>query len=187
MGFPTVSVKEDGSFVLRNVGPENYTVSLYGMPENFYTKSVRLGDQEVLDAGLDLSRGGGGQIEIVLSPSGGQVEGVVLDAKQQPAGAAHVVLVPEPRRREQTNLYKTGTTDQYGRFTLRGITPGDYKLFAWDDIETGAYQDPDFLKPLENRGESVSIRENSRESAQLKLIPAEDAPAQTRSESSAND
>ena len=51
-------------------------------------------------------------------------------------------------------------------------------MFAWEQIESGAYQDPEFLKPFESRGESYSIRENGRESAQLKMIPAENTPAQ---------
>ena len=32
--------------------------------------------------------------------------------------------------------------------------------------------DPDFLKPVESQGQSVSIREGSRESVQLKVIAA---------------
>ena len=34
--------------------------------------------------------------------------------------------------------------------------------------------DPDFLKPVEDRGQSVSIREKSRETAQLTVILADD-------------
>jgi hypothetical protein len=30
--------------------------------------------------------------------------------------------------------------------------------------------DPDFIKPVESQGESVTIRENSREKLQLKMI-----------------
>jgi len=85
-----------------------------------------------------------------------------------------VVLVPDEPRRAQTRLYKDATTDQYGRFTIVGIAPGGYKLFAWEDVEDGAYEDPDYLKAFEDLGEPRTIRERSRESAQLKLIPAED-------------
>jgi len=186
-GSGTTSVKEDGSFTLQNASPDTYNVNVYGLPDkpdNFYIKSIRWGDQEVLATGIDLSRGGSGQLEVVLSPDGGQVDGVVLNAKQQPATGVTVALVPESSRRDQTLLYKNATTDQYGRFTLRGAAPGEYKLFAWEDVETGAYQDPEFLKPFENLGESVSIRENGRESAQLKLIPAEETPAKQTGQSS---
>jgi hypothetical protein len=75
------------------------------------------------------------------------------------------------------SYYKTMTTDQYGRFTVKSIDPGEYKLFAWEDVEFGAYMDPEFVKPVESLGESVTIREKSRESLQLKLIPAEAASA----------
>ena len=83
-------------------------------------------------------------------------------------------MVPQEKERlDQMSYYKTVTTDQYGRFTLKSIDPGEYKVFAWEDVESGAYMDPDFVKPVENQGSSVTIRESSRESLQLKLIPAE--------------
>jgi len=56
---------------------------------------------------------------------------------------------------------------------LKGIEPGDYKLYAWDNLESGAYMDPDVVKPFESQGVDFSIRENSKETAQLKLLPAE--------------
>jgi hypothetical protein len=107
-----------------------------------------------------------------LSPNGGQIDGTVLNTQQQPAGGATVVLVPGTGLREQTRLFKDVATDQTGHFSVKGIAPGDYKLFAWEDIEPGAYQDPEFLKPFESLGETFSIREGSRETTQLKLIPA---------------
>ena len=84
-----------------------------------------------------------------------------------------MVLVPESRRRGREPLYRNATTDQHGRFTVRNIEPGDYKLFAWEDVESGAWLDPDFLKPVESEGRSVAIKEGSRESAELKLIAAQ--------------
>ena len=51
------------------------------------------------------------------------------------------------------------------------MTPGEYKLFAWQGIDTGAYQDPDFLKRFEDEGEPVSLGENGSRSVQLKIIP----------------
>ena len=39
-----------------------------------------------------------------------------------------------------------GTTDAMGRFHIEGLPPGDYKAFSWEDIETGAWQDPDFIR-----------------------------------------
>jgi len=59
-------------------------------------------------------------------------------------------------------------------------------VFAWEDVETGAYMDPEFMKPVEKLGESVTIRENSKELLKLKLIPAEAAPAGDKGKAAAN-
>ncbi len=166
-------VKADGSFTLADVQPAHYSLSVYRGTENHYLKTARLSDQDVLETGLDLTHGVSGTLEVVLSANGGQVEGVVLNANEQPEAGATVVLVPDAPHRFQTRLYKDTTTDQYGRFTITGIAPGGYKLFAWEDVEDGAYEDPEYLKAFEALGEPKTIRERSRESAQLKLIPAE--------------
>ncbi len=169
-------VNDGGGFVLSNVSPDNYNVAVTGLPDGYYVKSAAMGQDDILDAGVNLSRGAGGALSIVLSPGAGQVDGAVVNAEQQPAPAATVVLAPkDANRRDQMQSYKTTTTDQYGRFTLKSLDPGEYKLFAWEDVEYGAYMDPDFMKPVEDKGFSVTIQENSHESAQLKLIPAEDA------------
>ncbi len=169
-------VKADGSFTLSNVNPGHFSVMVFGQTEGYFVRSVRMGDEDVLDSGLDVTSGSGGPIAIVLSPGAGQVEGTVIDAQQQPAQSATVVLAPKDgRRRAEMWYYKTTTTDQYGRFTLKNLDPGDYKLFAWEEIESGAYMDPDFMKPVEEKGESITLRKDTKESVQLKVIPAEGA------------
>jgi hypothetical protein len=45
----------------------------------------------------------------------------------------------------------------YLRFTLRGIVPGDCKLFAWEDTEADTYQDVDSLHPYEERSEPYDL------------------------------
>ncbi len=170
MGWLSGRVHNDGSFTVNHVAPSQYQLSVQGTPEGYYVKSARLGDKDVLDSGIDAARGVTGTLEVVLS-SGGQVEGVVLNAEDQPATGAAVVLVPE--QRSQWRLYKENTTDQYGRYHIKGIAPGNYKLFAWEDVENGAYEDPEFLKGFEALGESIAIREGGHESKQLKLIVSE--------------
>ena len=165
------SVKADGTFVLQNVAEGNYDVAVFGFPDGYYVKSVRAGTDEMLDVGLNVARGKAiPALDVVLSGAGGRVEGLVTNEDALPISGALVVLIPE--RRTQTNLYKTTTTDQYGRFSVKGIRPGEYKLFAWEDIEPGIYHDAEFLKPLESRGRAVRIEESSGHAVELKLIPA---------------
>jgi hypothetical protein len=80
------------------------------------------------------------------------------------------VLVPEPSRRNQSSLFKEQATDQYGHFELRGIAPGDYKVFSWEEAESGAWEDPEFLKPFEEKGEKISLQENDQKTLNLTAI-----------------
>ena len=176
MGSASVSVKPDGTFALKNVvASEVYDVTLAGAPEDFYLKAARLGSDNVLEEGLSVAPGRqSSALELVLSSAGGQIDGIVVS--EQGFDGALVVLVPESPHRGQARLYKTTTPDQYGHFTLRGIAPGDYKLFAWEDIEAGAYQDADFLRPYEERGETLRVVEADHHSARQKLISSDVTP-----------
>jgi 5-hydroxyisourate hydrolase-like protein (transthyretin family) len=176
---PSAPMKEDGSFTLSNVGMDIYKAEVIGLPDGYFLKSVRMGDDEVKDTGIDTTRGVAGPLVITISAKAGQIEGVVLDANQRPTAGVPVVLVPEPKLRDRAEAWRDATTDQYGRFVLKNLEPGAYKLFAWEDLEPGEYMDPEFLKPVEERGYAVQIREGSRESAELKLIPAEQPAPKT--------
>jgi hypothetical protein len=170
MGMQAAKVGDDGSFSLSNVPAAVYTIHINGMPETFYIKSIRMGDADALGTGLDLTHGGAGMLEILLSPNGGEVDGSISDLKQAAGGGAALVLAPEGPRRDQRAFFKMANSDAQGHFTIKGIAPGDYKLFAWNQSDDPDYEDPEFLKPYENQGEAVTIRENSHESIQLKLI-----------------
>lgn len=173
----TGRVKDDGTFTLENVGQGDYRVSVWRLPPDYYLKQARLGGEDVLEEGLSVAGGRlPGRLEVLVSSAGGRIDGNVLTEEEKPFSGARVVLVPEKRRRDQRRLYKSTTTDQNGRFTLRGITPGEYKLFAWEKVEGGAYQDPEFLRPYEERGHKVRLEEGTRLSVGLELIPSEERP-----------
>ena len=55
---------------------------------------------------------------------------------------------------------------------MRSVMPGDYRVLAWEEIETGAYMDPEFLKNFETRGETVRAQRGSQNSVTVRVIPA---------------
>jgi hypothetical protein len=174
MSEDTAEVKNDLSFKLANAGLESYDVEVTPMPETFYLKSIHLGQRDVTEAGLDFTQGiPSGDLTIVLNPNGGQIDGSVRDAKDEPAIGATVTLIPDPAHQSLAWMYKTTQTDQSGHFAIKGVRPGEYRIYGWEEIEHGAYEDPEFLKPHESESEKVSIKESGHGSVNLKLISAE--------------
>jgi hypothetical protein len=111
-------------------------------------------------------------LEILLSPDGGRIEGSVLSEQKTPWPGARVVLVPTGALRPRVDLYKDTRTDLFGHFAMVGIPPGEYKLFAWQQAELEAYQDPDFLRLYEDQGVLVTVQEKGILTIQLSLIPS---------------
>lgn len=167
---PQAPVGEDGKFTLKNVPPDRYRVLTTNGPEQLYIKQVRFGSVDATEDGIDLSNGVAGLLEIKLSQNGAQVDGAITGEDGNPVAGATVVLIPDSRR---YSLYKEMATDQRGGFSFKGVAPGEYKILAWEDIESGAYQDPEFLKPFESKAQALPLKENDRKVLSLKSIPVE--------------
>ena len=174
MGGQTALAKSDGTFVLEGVPSGNYRLNVSGFPEQYYVKSARFGGGDALESGLMVDSGGATGLDIVLSSSGGSVSGTVLK-DHQPAQAT-VVLVPDPPRRDREDLYSSKPTKQDGTFTLVGLPPGDFKLFAFEDPDPDLESDPSLLQPYETKGQSVHIEDGQSQSVQLELIPTDSQP-----------
>lgn len=166
-------VAPDGSFQWTDVPAGNYYVQVMGDSagnEAWFVKSLAAGGRDVNDSGITLG-GGTASLDLVISASGAVAEGVAVDHNGEPVANAVVVAVPEPRLRSRTDHYRKTVSDQSGRFTLRGIRPGDYTLFAWQAIEGEAYYNSDFLKSYEERGTVLRFSDGDRKNLQLEVIP----------------
>ena len=173
-GFSSLAhVAADGSFEWKNVPPGNYYVELVGEGgTNFdlFLKSATAGGHDVDEAGISVS-GGAVALDLLASANGASAEGVVTDQKGEPVANAMIVAVPEPRLRGRVERYRTTESDQSGRFALHGIQPGDYTLFAWENVEGEAYYNPEFLKTYETQGSALRVSEGDRKTMQLVVIP----------------
>src|SRR5262249_17098884 len=125
---PPAPFKADGSFTLENVAPGEYRTALTSLPGNAYIKQARFGQTNLLEMNASIKSESTEQLEIVVSPNGGQISGTVVDKNSKPVGNVQVLLIPD-RHRDWRELMKGRTTDQMGKFTIQGIPPGDYKIF----------------------------------------------------------
>jgi protocatechuate 3,4-dioxygenase beta subunit len=166
-GTVLASMKSGNAFLLRDVFPEKYELSVMGMPDNFYVKTVQIGNETTLMNSADFSHPSG-PINVVLSSNSGTITGSVLDQDQQSFPDAKVVLVPDAR--DQRQLYKMVISSETGQFKISGVAPGRYKLSAWQNILPDAYFDPEFLETFDRLAESIMVGENASTSAVLQVI-----------------
>jgi len=153
---------------------DRYVPSAVPIPaglKSAYVKAIRYGDVDLLEGRLHVAAGSPpGMLEIVVAGGSAQLDGRVLDAQQKPAANVTVVLVPAARGR--LDLYKVTTTDSTGRYRFASVPPHDYTAFAWEDVETGAWLDPQMLRLDEGRGTPVRLAEGASVTTELTMIPA---------------
>jgi hypothetical protein len=164
----SADVGGNGGFTLPDINADRYFVTVPGLPEGYYVKSIRLGKEDLLEDGVEFPKKPEDSLEVVVSGKAAAIHGSVTDA----GAGVTIALVPRgEKRRARPEFYRTALTDPRGRFTLASLPPGEYQLFAWEDVENGAWMDPDFLKPVEGRGKPITLREGAVEDVELKAIP----------------
>ena len=163
-------VASDGNFQWVDVPAGNYYVQVIGDPnQDWFVKSATAGGRDVNDAGISVN-GGTAALDLIISSNGGIADGVVLDGNNQPVPDAVVVAVPEARLRGRIDHYRKTVSDQGGHFSLHGIRPGDYTVFAWESVEGEAYYNPDFLKTYEGQASALHVSEGEHKSVQLTVL-----------------
>jgi hypothetical protein len=164
------AVAADGTFQLNGITPGEYRIILVPFPINYYIKDVHFGGTEALNTPISIPVGATEMLEVVLSPRVAQVDGTVTDDKGQPVEGVQAVLVPDSHR-DRSELFRAVTSGPNGHFTIRGVAPGDYKLFAWESLESNGYFDPELLKRDDAKGQRIKIQDSDKLTVSVKLIP----------------
>lgn len=170
--IPPAITEADGAFSITGVPPGVYRLNVVALPRNTYVKSALLGGVDILNAGSTRLEGEPrGPLEILLGNSPGSVEASVVDNRKLPVPGVTVALVPDSARRKRYDLYRQAATDASGRVRLDNVVPGDYKVFAWEVVESNAWTDPDFIGNYESNGVTVRIGESGRGAVEVQVIP----------------
>jgi hypothetical protein len=164
-------VGPDGTFKIPAVPAGHYRVmTVAGLTPDLYLADVRHKAVSVFNAGFDVRSGENDPIQVVVGSGAGTVSGLVQDGSAKVVAGATVALVPEAARRENLALYLSAVSDASGRFVMRGVPPGDYKLFAWESVRPFAYQNAAFIAKVESRGREIHVGQGTTANAELAII-----------------
>lgn len=169
LSSPNAEIDDDGSFQIDEVAQTMYRVSVTGLPQDYYVQQGRAGASDAMLNGIYVTSTAPA-LEFYISGQGATLEGTVDYGTAQDFTGSQVVLVPQDARRQ--DLYKVASADEYGAFSMRGIAPGRYSVYAWEDLPSGAYLDPLFVNQYRDRGFALEVQQGSPATARPRLIRA---------------
>jgi hypothetical protein len=173
---PRATVNKDGSFKISDLPPGIWDINPGPVPPGGYIKSMRLGDQDVLTEEMVIDSSTQAPLKIVIGTQAAKVQGDVTQNGQPARGV--VLLAPEARFRHVLSFYRTVAADATGHFEIKNAPPGTYQLYAFNELDPQWIQDPEFLKPFETAGVTVTLREGDNPPQKLVITsPSNPAPA----------
>ncbi|MDQ6704911.1 MAG: carboxypeptidase-like regulatory domain-containing protein [Acidobacteriota bacterium] len=168
---PRTNIEKDGTFKLPSVPPGVWDIDAGPIPPGGYIKSMRLGDRDVLTEEMIIQSGMKDRLIIRISTQGAMVEGDVVQG-DGPAAAVPVLLLPDGKYRNVLSFSRLVASDQKGHFEMKGVTPGTYKLYAFEELDRNSIEDPENLKAYEQLGVSLQLKEGSNSPQKLTVIHA---------------
>jgi hypothetical protein len=150
-----------------------YYARARNLPEDYYLKALSISGHDLPPNNMVVS-GSRGDLELVISAAGAHIEGTLFDAKEEPTRGS-ILLVPDVPEPGPPDLYQRTSADSKGRFTLRGVAPGSYRMLAVESINLdGEINDPDFLRTIGNRGQALTVEEEGKYTVALRLQTSDD-------------
>jgi len=134
-------------------------------------KSVRHNGTDVTDSGIDFGSGGTVEgIEIELTNLVQEVSGRVTNDKGQDVKDYSVLFFPQDRERwEIMRYFAIGRPDQEGRYSVRGLPPGEYLAAALEYLDPSERANPELLERLRIGASPIEIREGDARALDLRI------------------
>ena len=137
---------------------------------------MTLGDLDVLTAEMNITPSTSAPLNIVVSGRGGEIAGLVKtpeDPIAELTGRATPVILLSPfgRFADVDSFVIVKPAEEGGRYDIGGVTPGSYRIFAFDRLDQGAAYDRDFRARIEAMGKPVEIREGEQIRLDLDVLP----------------
>ncbi len=134
----TGEVQPNGTYAIRGLIDGSHILTVEGLPYPWVLKSVTLRGQDITDVGVDASaRGRLDNVAIVVTDAASELSGVVRDATRRAVPQAIVLVIPLAQQFWHRTSRRFGLlrTDGDGRFTIRGLPEGEYRVVASQDLD----------------------------------------------------
>lgn len=171
---PRYDISADGSFVISNVPPGAYKLTINGRPPaGWILRSSVVNGVDASDVSFDVRPGQNVEdVVVTLTDRPAEISGVLQNAAGEPAPDYVLVVfssdprywVPRTRRTRQVR------PDLDGRFIASDLPAGDYLIAAVTDLEDGQWNDPAFLAALAASSPiKITVAEGDRKTQNIRI------------------
>jgi hypothetical protein len=158
-----------GTFTVNTLSRSVYRIKVSAPNAGQYYEKSRV---------IDLGRISDGTLEIVLKARPASVQGTIQSDPRVDTSRTTVLLIPDTADAATREAEASeGTFDQNGTFSIARVMPGEYRLFAFQDLPADAWKDADFWAAMKDQGTPVKLEEGDRKAIQLPLISPADTSA----------
>lgn len=176
LGVSDGRVTADGRFTLSNITPGKYRIDaqLAGPGGSWTLKSAIAGGKDALDFPLEI--GPNDRISdsvLTFTMQTQEVAGTLQDSSGRPAPDYTVIVFPADKSLwGAARRIKTARPGTDGRFTLRGLPAGEYRIAALTDLAPGEANDPALLDQLVPASVAFSLKEGERHVQDIRIAGA---------------
>jgi protocatechuate 3,4-dioxygenase beta subunit len=156
----TGDVAANGTFRLRGVMTGAHFFAIEGLQEPWALTGVRVRGRDTQLRPIDVHEGEQlPNVQLLVTTSVTGVSGTVTDASGRPAADALILVAPpgstawahgDPR-------FHATRTDPGGRYRVRGLPPGAYRVAAMIAMDELAAWQPEWLQRIDAHGQAVSL------------------------------
>jgi hypothetical protein len=150
--------------VLQNIDFGTYSVDVKAQPP-WYVQSANYGQTNVMYDDITVAPGQGYPMDIVLRDDGASLSGSLKSSGGTPEHAT-IVILPQPVSKLGARTIQ-GITDT---FSLSGLAPGEYLVFAFDRVDGMEYSNPDVMEAYASQAAHVTLTAGQQAQVQVEVI-----------------
>ena len=170
-GPPPFSMQDDGSFELKNLsGRRLIRVSVRN--PGWMLKRITREGRDITDEPVDFTKADVEGVEVILTNRVTSITGRVTDEKANPVTEYSVLVFAADRSKwtDRSRFIALGRPTQDGTFRIAGLPPDDYFAIALPAVQGSQWQDPEFLRTLEEAATRLLLGEGESKTLTLRLL-----------------
>ena len=170
-GPPPFAMQDDGTFEVKNLSGHRLIRVTVRNP-GWMLKRVTRMSREITDEVVDFTKGDVDGVEVFLTARVTSVSGLVTDEKANPVSEYAVLVFAADRAKwtDRSRFIALGRPAQDGSFRIAGLPPEDYFAIALPAVQGTQWQDPDFLKSLEESATRFLLGDGEAKTLTLRLL-----------------